>query len=307
MSGALGLPVDLEVADHHMALVSEMEELGAWPLEAVKARRLRGDTFAITVAGEDLHFVAGDPISFAYKGMPVIQRFTRSRTRSPFRALLRLFGPDPSERNAQPEPTPSPTDEPLVVQEDASNPDETPASMSQVVAEDEVVDAFEDPPIQDSSIESTTTSEQDLNSQPGQIPILEFEPATVPSETRVCRALRNDGLPCQSPVVGPSGYCSSHDPDRALGKGFRKAQEARGRLHRKGTVRLNKVYTRLDKAFKQVERGDLDPDKAMGHGATGSNYVCHSRSRGGTNYLTCDSFYRSARTASVRSTSSGVL
>ena len=46
-----GLPVDLEVADHHLALVSEREELGAWPLEAISARRLRGDTFAITVAG----------------------------------------------------------------------------------------------------------------------------------------------------------------------------------------------------------------------------------------------------------------
>jgi hypothetical protein len=35
-----GLPVDFEVADHHMSLVSELEELGAWPLEAIRARRL---------------------------------------------------------------------------------------------------------------------------------------------------------------------------------------------------------------------------------------------------------------------------
>ena len=258
-----GLPVDLEVADHHLALVSEMEELGAWPLEAIKARRLRGDTFAITVAGEDLHFVAGDPISFAYSGMPAIQRFTKARPRSPFRVLLELFGPEPSKPPTPPEVTPPTTDEPPVAQEDDSSPDETPASMSQVVAEDELVDAFEDLPIQDSNIEPATSSEEDVISQPSHEQIFEFEPATVPSETRVCRALRNDGLPCQSPVVGRSGYCSSHDPRRPLGQGFHNAQEARERLHRKGTARLTRVYTRLDKAFKQVERGDLDPDKAM--------------------------------------------
>ena len=244
-----GLPVDLEVADHHLAVVSESEELGAWPLEAIKAKRIRGDTFAITVAGEDLHFVAGDPISFAYTGMPAIQRFSRSRARSPLRALLDLFGPDPSKRHPPPEATsltlPSTTDEPHVAQEAVSSP------------------ALEDLPTQDPSTATTPSSEDDVISQPRQEHVPESEPATDPSETKVCHALRNDGLPCQSPVVGPSGYCSSHDPRRPLGQGFHKAQEARRRLHRKGVAKLNKVYTRLDKAFKQVELGDLDPDKAM--------------------------------------------
>ena len=244
-----GLPVDLEVADHHLALVSESEELGAWPLEAIKAKRIRGDTFAITVAGEDLHFVAGDPISFAYTGMPAIQRFSRSRARSPLRALLDLFGPDPSKRNPPLESTsltslPTP-DEPHVAQVAASSP------------------ALEDLPTQDPSTVTTPSSEDDVISQPRQEHVPESEPATDPSETKVCHALRNDGLPCQSPVVGPSGYCSSHDPRRPLGQGFHKAQEARERLHRKGVAKLNRVYTLLDKAFKQVELGDLDPDKAM--------------------------------------------
>ena len=100
-------------------------------------------------------------------------------------------------------------------------------------------------------------------SPPGQEPPLEFEPAAAPTRVMHCQALRNDGLSCLSPVIGPSGYCSSHDPDRALGQGFREAQQARARLHQKGTARLTKVYTRLDKAFKEVERGDLDPDKAI--------------------------------------------
>ena len=187
-----GLPVDLEVADHHLALVSESEELGAWPLEAIKAKRIRGDTFAITVAGEDLHFVAGDPISFAYTGMPAIQRFSRSRARSPLRALLDLFGPDPSKRNPPLESTSLPTpDEPHVAQVAASSP------------------ALEDLPTQDPSTVTTPSSEDDVIFQPRQEHVPESEPATDPSATRVCHALRNDGLPCQSPVVGPSGYCSS--------------------------------------------------------------------------------------------------
>ena len=262
-----GLAVDLEVADHHLALASESEELGAWPLEAIKARRLRGDTFAITVAGEDLHFVAGDPISFAYTGMPAIQRFSRSRARSPLRSLLQLFAPDPSKRHPQPEatsPTSPPATEAPVAQEAASSPTETQTPTPHIPAEDELSDPFElELSTQDPSIVTTPSSEGDVISRPRQEQAMESEASVPPIETKRCHALRHDGLPCQSPVVGPSGYCSSHDPDRALGQGFRKAQEARARLRTKGTARLTRVYTRLDKAFRQVERGDLDPDQAM--------------------------------------------
>ena len=77
-----------------------------------------------------------------------------------------------------------------------------------------------------------------------------------------CPALRNDGLPCRSTIIVSSGYCYPHDPRRTFGQGFRKAQEARARLIRNG-ARLTRIYSRLDKTFRQVERGEIDPEKAM--------------------------------------------
>jgi len=318
-----GLPVDLEVADHHLAVVSEQDELGAWPLEAIRARRIRGDTFAITVAGEDLHFVPDDTISFAYIGMPAIERFAKpSPTRSPLRALLRLFGHDTSKPHHSPEVTPPPpaatTDESLPSREDESSPhgqipseaepqlhglkasrhvsdpqpestspsssDGTGSPRSRISAKDELSHRSElKRPTQHPSIETTnpqqeidttsemvppserhdTSSDADTIGQLHQDKPPEDEPTASPTETMRCPALRNDGLPCQSTIIAPSGYCYPHDPERALGQGFRQAQEARERLIRKGTARLTRVYARLDKAFRQVERGVLNPEKAM--------------------------------------------
>ena len=318
-----GLPVDLEVADHHLAVVSEQEELGAWPLEAISARRVRGDTFAITVAGEDLHFVADDTISFAYVGMPAIERVAGPpRTRSPWRALLHRFGRHTSKPPHAPEVTPPPqpaaTDESLPSPDDESSPRgqipkeaenrlhglEAPLQVSDpppelpspspaggtgspkshTSAEDELSHRPElERPTHHPGIEATSpphaienkpepvppskrydpSSDADMIDQLHQGQPPEHEPTTGPEEAASCPALRNDGLPCQSTIIGRSGYCYPHDPERSLGQGFRKAQEARARLIRKGTARLTRVYARLDKAFRQVERGELEPHKAM--------------------------------------------
>ncbi len=306
--GGPGLPVDLEVADHHLALVSEQEELGAWPLEAVNARRLRGDTFAITVAGEDLHFVADDTISFAYSGMPHIQRFARpSRTRSPLRALLGLFWQDTTKVHDAPEAAPKPSTEespphrpipdeaktqfpgldspflpdPLPELGDPSSADfEIPESR--ISADDDLTLPLDpEHPTEQPSVDFPSP-QQVIDTTSGTVPPAErndievntIEPLdqdppqeNVATASRVetirCPALRHDGLPCQSPVIGPSGYCYPHDPERPLGQGVRQAQEARARLIRKGTSRLTRVYSRLDKALRQVERGELDPAKAM--------------------------------------------
>lgn len=318
-----GLPVDLEVADHHLAVVSGQEELGAWPLEAISARRVRGDTFAITVAGEDLHFVADDTISFAYVGMPAIERVAGPpRTRSPWRALRHRFGrhtpKPPHAPEVTPPPPPAATDESLPSPDDESAPrgqipneaetqlhglepprqvsDPPPelpsppptggtgSPRSHTSAEDELGHRSElERPIQHPSIE-TTNPQHAIEKEPETVPPSkrydrssdantidqlhqdqppEHEPTTGPDEATSCPALRNDGLPCQSTIIGPSGYCYPHDPERSLGQGFRKAQEARARLIRKGTARLTRVYARLDKAFRQVERGELEPHKAM--------------------------------------------
>ncbi|HUF16221.1 MAG TPA: hypothetical protein VMQ46_10075, partial [Acidimicrobiia bacterium] len=80
--------VDLDVAEHHLAVESDGGGLGAWPLEVVDVER-NGDVFALTVAGELLQFLADDTIAFAYSGVPTIEKVSgRSRTRSGFRSMF---------------------------------------------------------------------------------------------------------------------------------------------------------------------------------------------------------------------------
>lgn len=341
-----GLSVDLEVAGHHLALVSDKEELGAWPLETIQVRRLRGDIFAMTVAGEDLHFVADDTISFAYSGMPAIEQVGgRSRARSPLRTLLGFFGHDAAEpsdagvvtREQPPAETEEPpssggaesgADEGDEGEEDASwpswdtfftdpqmevrppgeatpnpppgsealEPDEVDVrSDSGQQSQDPIVDVTDLPPLlgeprtrvispmtddqptEAPPVEPVDRPEPVKRHEPGERhepvephepiephePVERHEPAPDETETRRCPALRADGLPCESTIIGDSGYCYPHDPEHEVAHGFQKAREARARLKRKGTDSLTRVYKRLDKALRQVERGELDPEKAI--------------------------------------------
>jgi hypothetical protein len=84
-----------------------------------------------------------------------------------------------------------------------------------------------------------------------------------PTNAAGCPAIRGDGRRCESPILTSSGYCYPHDPKRAFADRYQAAQEARHRLKRESTARLNRIYSRLDKAMRQVERGELDPETAM--------------------------------------------
>lgn len=265
-----GLRVDLEVAGHHLAVESEGGDLGAWPLEAVRVRRLEGDTFEMTVAGEDLHFIADDTISFAYSGMPEIERFSgHSPSRSRIRNFLGRLGTTSSQ--AQPsvrkvevveaEPDLAAAAPPALEEEqrwEVSGYEEAGSAIDELIDMDVL-----------SADDSDVAAEAMVTPAPAPDPALErirAEPLTAetdePSEGP-CPALTSEGLPCRSPILAPSGYCYSHDPGRPVEDGYRKAQEARARLRRKGTARLNRVYNRLDKAMREVERGELEPEVAM--------------------------------------------
>ena len=267
-----GLRVDLEVAGHHLAVESESGDLGAWPLEAVRVRRLEGDTFEMTVAGEDLHFIADDTISFAYSGMPVIERFSGP---APSRSRIRNFlgrlgsGSTPSQRApAEPVPTPEqiqieveePEPVPEFVTESVVGVEEPPVSIEPVVLDDpdgEVIDmdALAIEQADQLAIPGTATAPRPAPTHPTSEEKDDDEPS--------CPGVTTEGLSCRSPILSSSGYCYAHDPERTVEDGYRKAQEARARLRRKGTARLTKVYARLEKAMRQVESGELDPDVAM--------------------------------------------
>lgn len=248
-----GLSVDLDVAEHHLAVESEGGGLGAWPLEVVDVERLDSDVFALTVAGEPLRFVAEDSIAFAYTGIPTIERVSRRpRARAGFRSILdRIWnGPDKSTPTTDSPADPIPETGPARSAEDPSPLLAGPSipgvieeiagdvADNGVVADDEVTQPDE------SEVSETPAASDDI------------------SETR-CRAVRGDGRLCESPILTSSGYCYPHDPKRAFDDKYKAAQDARARIKEEATGRLNRIYSRLDKAMRQVERGELDPETAM--------------------------------------------
>lgn len=279
-----GLVVDLEVADQHLAVVSDGGKLGAWPLDSVRVRRLQGDTFAMTVAGEDLHFVADDTISFAYDGIQAIEQIKGGvRARSPLRGLRTMFGlgagrPPADRELATPQSTTTGADigsaDMPPSQEDRPNEVDLSSSIDLEPPVDVAGEMTTVTPLQnfDIEIEDWLTEPQDVV-EPEIHTIQDLvgrasddtteSPAGEETEEPRCRAFRNDGLPCQSPIVGDTGYCFPHDPENPVGLMVRDAQEARTRLKHKRANRLTRVYGRLDRALKQLEQGEIDTDQAM--------------------------------------------
>lgn len=247
-----GLRVNIDVAEHHLAVESDGGGLGAWPLEAVAVER-RGDVFALTVAGEPLQFVADDTIAFAYSGVPTIESVSRRPTaRSSFRSMLdRIWnGPEQPARPPVVHPKPEPDEAPEAV--------EVPPSPSPRAA-----------PIPGLDFEANEVLvEEDDEAHTGSFTPAAELPALWPSgedlaDSPGCPVIKGDGDRCESPILTGSGYCYPHDPKRAFEDRYQAAQEARARLVRDSTARLNRIYGRLDKAMRQVERGELDPETAM--------------------------------------------
>lgn len=247
-----GLSVNLDVAEHHLAVESDGGGLGAWPLEVVDVERLEGNTFALTVAGEPLRFVADDTIAFTYSGVPTIERVSgRPRARFSLRSFLGRARNAPDE-SAQPASEPPGRH---VVSDSPESP-EPPVLKPEPAAT---------PPAVEKPAEPT---EKPVEEAPMSIPPVEVKEAEITppvdevSETR-CPAIRSDGRRCESPILTSSGYCYPHDPRRAFGDKYQEAQDARNQIKREATGRLNRIYGRLDKAMRQVERGELDPETAM--------------------------------------------
>ncbi len=253
-----GLKVHLDVAEHHLAVESDGGGLGAWPLEAVEVERLQGDLFALTVAGEALRFVADDTIGFAYSGVPTIEQVgRRSRSRSGLRSVFGwLKGPDEPTQSVDVQTPPAERPRPPVVEpsprEDIRELDVTDIRPQPTPPPEVVVDA----PIVD---ELFVPAPAEAN------PSHVLEPSSgeaVPDGAQ-CAGVRSDGRRCESQILTDSGYCYPHDPRRAFEDGYEAAQEARAQLKKDATARLNRIYGRLDKAMRQVERGELDPETAM--------------------------------------------
>jgi len=64
-----GLPVVFLVEDNHASILLDGESLGRWALFDVEATRLVAKAFQVHLGGEEITFVAEEPIDFAYKGV----------------------------------------------------------------------------------------------------------------------------------------------------------------------------------------------------------------------------------------------
>ncbi len=255
-----GLKVNLDVAEHHLAVESDGGGLGAWPLEVVDVERLHGEVFGLTVAGEALRFVADDTIAFAYSAVPAIEKVSRrTRSRAGVRSMIgRLWkGPDAPR---EPATETLPAERPAVVE--PSHTEETIESEtvdSWAPSQDEVII---DEPVVEELVESEPMPER---LKPTPKPVVAEPPSVneAASNPTQCPAVRSDGRRCESQILTESGYCYPHDPTRSFEDGYQAAQEARAQLKKDATARLNRIYGRLDKAMRQVERGELDPETAM--------------------------------------------
>lgn len=243
-----GLRVNLDVAEHHLAVESDGGGLGAWPLEAVGVKR-NGDVFDLTVAGELLRFLADDTIAFAYTGVPTIERVSgRPRTRSTLRSLVDRLWNGPENPRAVEKPAADPV-----------GPDRSADEIGELSGDMETMHPA------DNGVHAITDELVDLDTgafvPPGEVEVEETVGAS--RDTQTCRAIRSDGRRCESSILTESGYCYPHDPKRAFSDKYKAAQDARAQLKRDATGRLNRVYGRLDKAMRQVERGELDPEAAL--------------------------------------------
>jgi hypothetical protein len=247
-----GLNVSLDVAAHHLAVQSDDGGLGAWPLEVVDVKR-SGDLFSLTVAGELLQFRADDTIAFAYSGVPAIENVSlRSKGRSPLRSMFDRFWNGPAHREetaavdsftTEEPPTEVETEDPMATAITELSPHAPFSTIPFIEAIADDVAGEELPPTPPSVEQQRELPE--LASAPG------------------CPAVRSDGRRCESPILTSTGYCYPHDPKRAFEDKYETAQEARAQLKRDSTGRLNRIYRRLDKAMRQVENGELDPEVAM--------------------------------------------
>lgn len=252
-----GLKVNLDVAEHHLAVESNGGGLGAWPLEVVEVERLHGETFGLNVAGEALRFVADDTIAFAYSAVPAIEQVSsRSRARSGVRSMLgRLW----NTSDTRPQPAGVET---LPVDPD---PVDVPAQPEAVLDLEEVEDWSQPQERADVIPDVPVTVAPPTPVRPSEPPaVAELTPTDeATAAISHCPAVRSDGRGCESQILTESGFCYPHDPSRKIEDGYQAAQEARAQLKKDATGRLNRIYGRLDKAMRQVERGELDPETAM--------------------------------------------
>ena len=88
-----------------------------------------------------------------------------------------------------------------------------------------------------------------------------------------CRGVRADGKNCGSVIVGETGFCFAHDPDRekeraeARARGGSNSSNIRRLRRHVARSALHDVFDRLETALEQCHLGALPPARAHGMAA----------------------------------------
>jgi len=64
-----GVPATILVEEDQTEVFLEGESLGRWSLYDVRAERLVSSAFSLSLSGEEITFIADEPVDFAYKGV----------------------------------------------------------------------------------------------------------------------------------------------------------------------------------------------------------------------------------------------
>lgn len=64
-----GVPAEFVIEDDQAEMILDGESLGRWSLFDVRAERLVSSAFSISLAGDEVTFIADEPMDFAYKGV----------------------------------------------------------------------------------------------------------------------------------------------------------------------------------------------------------------------------------------------
>jgi hypothetical protein len=67
-----GIPVEMKLDDIYVVIVSGEETLGEWRMDDIGIERLFSNQFLLDLAGEEMVFIADDPLGFAYEGIGYI-------------------------------------------------------------------------------------------------------------------------------------------------------------------------------------------------------------------------------------------
>ena len=94
----------------------------------------------------------------------------------------------------------------------------------------------------------------------------------------ICEAVRKDGEPCQTPIVGNGPYCFGHSPDL---REKRLAASRKGGQNKANRIRLAKimplrlipVWEQLEQALADVLDGRLEPRQASAAASLGRALV----------------------------------